>query len=360
MVLERWSGINNISGTRNLLPDRLESGNSITIKIDFEIPGVWPITYIFVKEYLYHRHANVSLFEASFVPDFYRKGSIEYTVPRLKRGIYRFGQTECSTGDIFNLFQHKSELDYSSTLRVYPRTVPIKQWIYVQSLLALSHRSSTSPHQRETIYIDGIREYVPGDRMSHIHWNASAKTGVLKSKEFERESHPKVIILLDRNPSSYTGEEQFELAVNVVASIVPFIQKQQMSLGILSSGKEYPFLEMKQGARFVPHIDNFLLHVQMEGTENLEDLIFDKRLPLTSGTVVVIITPNKTEDLLLNLKQLKEMKMYPCHLDIIHSSEKAKSEIWRKRLGTQQVPGYSICCLDDLPVMLRGDISWGL
>ena len=59
-----------------------------------------------------------------------------------------------------------------------------------------SHASAARA-SRETTQINGIREFLPGDRLSRIHWGATAKTGQWKSKEFEREALPRTIVLLD-------------------------------------------------------------------------------------------------------------------------------------------------------------------
>ena len=45
---------------------------------------------------------------------------------------------------------------------------------------------------KDTTMATGVREYVPGDRFSWIHWKSFAKNGELRTKEFE-----------DRNVTKY-------------------------------------------------------------------------------------------------------------------------------------------------------------
>ncbi|RIE04152.1 DUF58 domain-containing protein [Cohnella faecalis] len=77
----------------------------------------------------------------------------------------------------------------------------------------------------------------PRDRFSRIHWNATAKTGQWKSKEYEREALPRVVFVLDRNAASYRTPELFELALSTAASLVELSQQKGMQIGFVSAGR---------------------------------------------------------------------------------------------------------------------------
>ncbi|MDG0812063.1 DUF58 domain-containing protein [Cohnella rhizosphaerae] len=61
---------------------------------------------------------------------------------------------------------------------VLPRTVELQEWRHLRKARTgqIEQRAS-SLWARETTQIDGVREYIHGDRMSRIHWNATARTG---------------------------------------------------------------------------------------------------------------------------------------------------------------------------------------
>ncbi|MCD8511402.1 MAG: hypothetical protein LRY73_17090 [Bacillus sp. (in: Bacteria)] len=115
IMIERWSGIRNIKGTREIMTNQLVAGSTVEIKMNFELPGLWPITYVFVKDSIYYNNNLIKTNESSFVPNTYGKGEIEYKFEGLKRGVYQFRDTECVTGDIFNIFHHKSIFRQAST-----------------------------------------------------------------------------------------------------------------------------------------------------------------------------------------------------------------------------------------------------
>jgi hypothetical protein len=64
-----------------------------------------------------------------------------------------------------------------------------------------------------------LREYVPGDDLRHVHWRSSAKASTLLVRQYLETRRSHATVLLDDDPASYAGEEDFELAVSVAASV---------------------------------------------------------------------------------------------------------------------------------------------
>ena len=218
LFVGNWSGIKRTQGARILVNKEkevhLEAGQSLQVQLQLQIPGIMPIPYILIKDRLLRQNGEEMIFEGSCVPDWKRRGEWIYMTSPLKRGTYKFGSSECVAEDVFGLFQHKGRVAMPQQVSVYPQSVNIKEWKQFHQMLKGMHYHSTSAHaHRETTQINGVREYMYGDRLSRIHWNATAKTGTWRSKEFERETLPKTILLLDRTHCVYNNPEQFELAV---------------------------------------------------------------------------------------------------------------------------------------------------
>ena len=55
--------------------------------------------------------------------------------------------------------------------------------------------------------VRGVRDYVPGDRRSQVHWKASARTGRLVVKEVEEPVAPALTLVLDLGRGDSAGEE---------------------------------------------------------------------------------------------------------------------------------------------------------
>ncbi|MEC0230538.1 DUF58 domain-containing protein [Paenibacillus alba] len=363
-----WSGVRRAQGVRKLTnigqEAHLEAGQSLQIGIGVQIPGFWPIPYIMIKDQLVRLNGEETIFEGSLVPDWKRRGELLYSTPPLRRGYYRFGRTECLTEDIFGFFQHKGRLELEQPITVYPQTVTIREWAqFHQMLKGMQHHSTTTRAHRETTQINGVREYIYGDRLSRIHWNATAKTGTWKSKEFERESLPKTIILLDRTARAYGDVAEFELAVSIAASLFRYGASRDLALGLLSNGKESTFIEAKQSQNHHKMILKHLVGVEADGYRPLNQILKEHARDLPAGCFFVLISPQKGSVMMQVLTHLDHLQMNPCHI-WVHGkpslslkpqhTEKDKQEDWIKAIRSQGYMGYEVSQLTDLPNLLGG------
>ncbi|MBD0379042.1 DUF58 domain-containing protein [Paenibacillus sedimenti] len=372
LLLGNWSGVKRTQGVRRLTnvgqEANLEAGQCLQIDIGVQIPGFWPIPYMMIKDQLIRQNGDAgetAVFEGSLVPDWRRRGELHYSTPPLRRGLYRFGETECMTEDIFGFFQHKGRLELQQQVTVYPQTVQIREWSqFHQMLKGMQHHSTTTRAHRETTQINGVREYIYGDRLSRIHWNATAKTGTWKSKEFERESLPKTIILLDRTSRSYRDAAEFELAVSVAASLFKYASGRDLALGLLSIGKEATYMEPKQSQNHHKQIMNHLVGVEADGYHQLNQILKDRSRQLPAGCFFVLISPQRGVAMLQALHYLKNLQMNPCHIWIhgattdafkLQPAEPASiQENWIKQIRAQGFMGYEVTQLTELPNLLGG------
>jgi len=369
LILGYWSGVRRTQGVRMLLNTQqdaqLDAGQSLKISINVQIPGFWPIPYMLVKDQLLRQNGDATVFEGSLVPDWRRRGELIYSTPPLRRGLYRFGQTECVTEDIFGFFQHKGRLELPQHVAVYPQTVPIREWVqFHQMLKGMQHHSTTTRAHRETTQINGVREYIYGDRLSRIHWNATAKTGTWKSKEFERESLPKTIILLDRTARAYRDAAEFELAVSVAASLLKYASGRNLALGLLSVGKEVTFIEPKQSQNHHKQMMKHLVGVEADGYHSLLQIVKEQTRSLPAGCFFVMLSPQKGASMLQVLHYLEQLQTNPCHI-WIHGTEvsafkpytaeaDSTPDEWLKHIRAQGYMGYEVGQLADLPGLLEG------
>ncbi|TXK84126.1 DUF58 domain-containing protein [Paenibacillus sp. N3.4] len=369
LFLGNWSGVKRAQGSRkftNAGTDvQLEAGQSLQIGIQVQIPGFWPIPYVIIKDQLIRQNGEETVFTGSLVLDWKRKGELLYSTPPLRRGYYRFGATECLTEDIFGFFQHKGRIELQQSLTLYPQTVSIREWVqFHQMLKGMQHHSTTTRAHRETTQINGVREYIYGDRLSRIHWNATAKTGTWKSKEFERESLPKTIILLDRTSRSYRDAAEFELAVSVAASLFRYGASRDLALGLLSIGKESTYFEAKQSQNHHKQILKHLVGVEADSFHTLQHIVKERSRDLPAGCFFVIISPQKGAAIMQVLSHLEHLQMNPCHIWVhtkpanLFNPQAADSsnlqEDWIKAIRSQGYMGYEVGQLTDLPSLLGG------
>jgi uncharacterized protein (DUF58 family) len=356
LLLGKWSGIRKTTGTRQLVQDhesQIEAGSSVTINMQLQIPGVWPIPYVFINERLIHRNGQELAFQFTVVPDWRRKGAIEYKTPALRRGYYSFSQTECVTEDIFGLFEHKGYVSMPFNLAVLPQTISIRDWHqFHQMMKGTNHHSTTTRAVRETTQINGVREYIYGDRLSRIHWNATAKTGTWKSKEFERESLPRTFVVLDRHSSAYDNDDQFELAVSACASLFQYGSSRNFALGLISTGADSTFFEPRAGQHLQKAVMQHFIGVEADGSHPVRRVLKEYVQNLAPGSFVTIVSPVEGEAMMQALSWLKQLQLNPCHLLITDNPQ--SKEAWIKKLRSNGFLGYAISSLQELPVALKG------
>ncbi|MCD8511401.1 MAG: DUF58 domain-containing protein [Bacillus sp. (in: Bacteria)] len=236
---------------------------------------------------------------------------------------------------------------------MYPKTAHIARWEYIDSFHAY-HRSSTAIFQRESTYIDGVKEYHAGEQLSRIHWNASAKTGEWKTKEFEREYHPKIVLLLDQYIHMYDNEDQFELAVSIFTSVINYLKEKGMSFQVISFDSN--FFQVINGTRHSHHLDNYLLMSSHTGKVSLEKVIRDSRLPLDSGSVLVVVSPTISDNLVTTFSNLRKRNVHICHLWLPQTLEHQHVKTWMRSFTRKQVQLYPIMNLQELPDKLGGRV----
>ncbi|MBM7565583.1 DUF58 domain-containing protein [Paenibacillus sacheonensis] len=369
LVFGRWSGIAQVSGERRLAngastltEQALVAGTRLEVNIDVQIPGFWPIPYVLVRDRLIAQNGSIVPFEASFVPNYRRAGSVNYTTPPLERGVYRFEATECSTRDIFGLFEHTGTFDSSIPFSVYPRTASIRDWRQMRRGFKGPFSTSVSrSSSKETTQINGVREYIYGDRLSRIHWNATAKTGQWKSREFERESLPRMIVMLDRYTGAYENKAQFELAVSAAASLLEFGFRRSTAVGLISVGTKHEGYAPNASADQRDLMMKHLVRVQADGDQPLYRALRQSGALAGAGAFVIIVSPQPGEETIRAMEWLNRTGVMPVLVHLKRAEDERGGKVsdihageWLRLLRRSGFTVYTINKLQELPEALEG------
>lgn len=358
-ALGRFSGIASAAGTRQVSHDgkshEISAGVSIPIQIHVQLPRVWFYPYIIVKDRLLGHHGDQYDFESTFIPDWKSRGEVRYVTPPLRRGVYRFEDTLCTTEDVFGLFQHHGSLKLNHTFSVYPQTVAIKEWSHFHHLTkGTHHHSTTTKAARETTQINGVRDYVYGDRISRIHWNATARTGTWKSKEFEKETLPKTMLLLDCEKTAYPDAESFELAVSIAASLFRYGLFQELTLGLMTNGKQSAYIEGSRGEFHYKQVMSQLIQVEADGLLGMESALQQHEEALVRGSFYVVISPRIGEGLTKLTRTIQSRQLNACHVWVASTLSPAERERTSERTKRLDIKTYPVSSLAELPVALGG------
>jgi uncharacterized protein (DUF58 family) len=360
LAIAGFSGVKRTRGVRRLSSghnheELLHAGDQVQVQLSLTIPGFLPLPYVVVREML-HRHNGESWsFKESLIPSMRGHGELSFQTPPLERGKYVFSDTECASEDIFGLIEHRGTFKASGEFRVLPRTVFIPYWqLYDRKSRLSGPQTALTRSRRETTQINGVRDYVYGDRLSRIHWNATAKTGNWKSKEFEHESVPKTILVLDAMAGSYPHGEAFELAVSTTASLLEYGTRERMGMGLLTLSEESCFMPPSESLIERQKMIHHLVDIQDNGhDQSLLPGVEKIARQFPQGAYFVVISPQKDDKILDLLRWADTRGMTPCHI-VIDPAESRRSSEWNAMLRGRGTRSFTVAHLQELPTVMGG------
>jgi uncharacterized protein (DUF58 family) len=218
----------------------VQQGESVDVRLTVTNHRGWPIPWVYVEDLLppgfpiQGAHRRLAVLMPGRSLDFH----YELTCPR--RGYHRIGPVLMESGDLFGL-QRRFR---TGRQRAYVSVLPTVAYIETFNVAARRPQGPVKVSNRvyeDPTRITGLREYVPGDPMSRIHWKASARTGELFVKQNEPANVLGATLLLDLHDDSYVPEEKderIELAITTTASIAYLLQMSGEQVGMVTNARD--------------------------------------------------------------------------------------------------------------------------
>lgn len=275
-----WSkrSLSRLTCTLSLDKRRVFPGDQVGLELKAEnakfLP-VWLQVSLSADESLCPAHAEPPLTRDSSLL-WFQQVRFHWDFLAQRRGVYQLGTSGIRVGDPFGLFPRSKDSSDKLQLFVYPRLVPLKPF-------ALPRRDffgipgAESPIQ-DPVYMLGTRDYQHNQPAKHIHWKASARHNHLQEKVFEPTSLEKVLLLLDvEGFSKNAAEEQFELMLEVAASLAARLDRQGYAVGFMTNGRLQaggsPILPVSRNPQQLAAILEVLAKIQPKARENLFEIL---------------------------------------------------------------------------------------
>ena len=138
-------------------------------------------------------------------------------VPAPKRGVYPVGPVVNVQSDLLGLARR--EVEWHAGEELYVRPIVAQLESLAAGVVSDLEGVPSEQLSMSDLAFHALREYVPGDDLRHVHWRSSAKADTLLVRQYLETRRSHATVLLDDDPASYAGEEDFELAVSVAASV---------------------------------------------------------------------------------------------------------------------------------------------
>ena len=133
------------------------------------------------------------------------------------RGVIDLGPVTMEAGDPLGLIRRRRILTGARKLYIHPRTVALPP---LRAGLERDLEGDSGPGiVDDDLEFHALRPYAPGDDMKRVHWLSTARAGTLMVRQYEPTLRTRTELILDGQAASYRNADEFELAVELFASL---------------------------------------------------------------------------------------------------------------------------------------------
>ena len=140
-----------------------------------------------------------------------------FAVPTHRRALILAGPATSVRGDQLGLLRRTQTWTDRIELFVHPVTTRLKA--SAQGLVRDLEGQATKTITNSDLAFHALRPYEQGDSMRNVHWRTSARTGQLMVRQYQETRRSQLLLVFGADAAHYASDEEFELAVSVLASI---------------------------------------------------------------------------------------------------------------------------------------------
>jgi uncharacterized protein (DUF58 family) len=159
-----------------------------------------------------------------------------FAVPTNRRAVIVAGPAVSVRGDQLGLLRRSVRWAEPVELFVHPVTTPLAP--SAAGLVRDLEGEVTKTITNSDISFHALRAYEPGDDRRYVHWRTSARTGQLMVRQFEETRRSQVAILFASDARHFASDDEFELAVSVLASIGAQVVRDGTNASVLTERLE--------------------------------------------------------------------------------------------------------------------------
>ncbi len=290
--------------------DRAVEGDTVDLCQIIEYTGRLPLPWVRVKfqvsrDIIVPDAAETSVTDKYSREDVFCVGRMEKVTRRIsvecpKRGQHRVYGVDAVSCDPFHFRRFVTSFGGNSGITVYPRRTAIPEIIDAAHQMMGEHIIRRS-RMEDPFMFRGVRDYVPGDQLSHINWRVTARTGELAVNQFDHTSDLRVSIWLgfERFPDARDYsicEESIRMAATLLGTFID----EGIPTALCCNGVDcYTGKPFRAGHGCSPeHKDNCLTALaRLDGEKEappFEDIVSLLPNPTGDSEMVIVVSPHTT------------------------------------------------------------------
>ncbi|RQO31525.1 DUF58 domain-containing protein [Taibaiella sp. KBW10] len=204
------------------LTDRWHLGEENTVYVQFENHFGYKVFLELIDEVPVQFQARNFIINRSLATD--EKVKIQYELKPLSRGIFTFGHLIAYVATPIQFFKRKMVNTDTASVKVYPTTKYIKNY----QLLAISDKNNligTKKIRRlgHSLEFEQIKDYVNGDDIRTINWNATARRNHMMVNTFTDIRSQLIYCLIDKGRNMKMPFEGMTLMDYAIKSSLTFL-----------------------------------------------------------------------------------------------------------------------------------------
>ena len=237
-----------------------------------------------------------------------------YNLAFRKRGVYKVGPVEISSGDLFGLFDQSDTIGQSEKLTVFPELYPVEDKDLPPEKPFGDQRS------RRRLFEDpnrpmGVREYHPEDSFRRIHWPATAHTNTLQVKIFQPTSAQVMVLCLNVSTFQRYWEGVYPALLERLLSVAGTLLSRGMDMGyrvgMISNGclsnSDQPFrIPPGRSPKQMAHLLEALAGVTPIVVAPFEQYLIREIPRVPYGSTLMVLTALTSPELAETLLKLKK------------------------------------------------------
>lgn len=199
-----------------------------------------------------------------------QSNEIRLPIDTSKRGKVTIGPVRIAHTDPLGILERLTVLSVAQTIMVHPRVVrvPATSSGLVKDLEGEASQDLTA----DDVAFHSLREYQPGDDRRLVHWRTSARYGSLLVRQFEPSRRSDTLVCIATSPEEI-GEENFELALSVVATIGVAAMMERRSIRILASPEPGDRSAVELDSRSRDRLLDELTEIQRDGRTGIQHTV---------------------------------------------------------------------------------------
>ena len=274
----------------------------------------------------------------------YERISWRFVMECRRRGLYRFGPANVTSGDVFGFFYSEQHEPAWQHVIVYPQTLPLPV-LGLPARRPFGERRGGQPYHEDPSRLRGLRAYEPGDALRRIDWKATARSQGLRVRLFEPSVSETIIVAL--NAQTLSAEEGqwgyspvlLERGVTAAASIAEWAVGQKVGVGLLTNSvspvTDEPIRVMPNRTRQqLATILEGLAVVQPLGRQAMSRFLVEQARRFPTGATIVLVTSVMDEATIEALRMLQRGGTRPT---VVWTAETPAPDIPDKKIAVHAI-----------------------